>query len=170
MSFRSCHVVDGSLESAEWLRWQPWRILAQAFGSFVTSRPSLGCNDWLEFVYIQNAAILQRHETTFGLRSRRHFEVLSLVLKSQPHSDSLASVLVSFRTEKQTHETEKNISLSLVFLYIVWISGYCTCRHVWGLWVSPNVQFSASTSRRMMIATRSKERMLLTSETNTELG
>ena len=43
--------------------------MGQAFGSFMISRPTLGCSNWLEFVDTQNPdSILQSYETALGLR------------------------------------------------------------------------------------------------------
>ena len=48
-----------SLESVYWLRWLSQKLLGRTtlgihLGSFITSRPNLGCSHWLEFV-TQNA-------------------------------------------------------------------------------------------------------------------
>ena len=48
-----------------------------AFGSFMISRPSLGCSHWLEFVYTQNAAMM-----SFNNVMRQHLDYVQDVIFS----------------------------------------------------------------------------------------
>ena len=79
-------LIAGSLESAKWLKWLLWRILGQAFGSLMISRPTLDCSHWLEFVYIQYAAM-----TSFYIMMQQVHYVHIVIFKYVGHSTGFIS-------------------------------------------------------------------------------